>query len=851
MNFLYQLVIILISKIIISFQICAESFNITNQDKLLNIESRKNGDYIIRCVFSISNSDNCSKISFDGLLRVLAVKYAIKEIKQSHKMLPNISLGYIFNDACFNMPKTMGHAIDIVKNYRQNYCNLNEIQNEKIAEKNTCGLNSSNVIAVVGEYYSFTTINFASLLSLHNMPQISDGASSPLLSNRKRFKSFFRTIQPDDVQIEIIVATLKKFNWKYIFAIGSDDDYGKIALNTLRKRVTEENFCVIQDVYMPLINSPAQMQKHAQDIVTKLQNFEKAKVVIMFNYAKGMGEYVLREAEQRNITRLWFTSEAWNPEILTANVPKKQLESLLSVSLKYGNEIPEFKLYIADTVKSEYNCDIWLNTLISNEFKCDVKRKSDDSKYLLGSSTTNESCNVSIDYIITTLHKQNLNQVNYLINAITAIGHSLHYTACNKTKCRANVLPAEILETLKNVSFNTTSGQLFEFDSDHNPRFSQYSIEQIHLNGSIATFVDVGRWHSQKMLLNISLEKLKWPPWSRYSLPVSICNDDCQPGYKVEGEQRCCWTCKRCSVSEISYSFNAKNCSRCPDDHNTTDNIQCVQKRRFHVSYSHPIGIFGIILSSIGVFLMLGLSFIFLTTTKKITLQFRVELFFYILCILSSLSFFYTLIELAQPTKAICLARYIYFLLMLTSYSLIIFGMNLSVHRFFAKLVTRKETILLSLFIFFLLSFELFLLLLTLRKRTTYASIVNTDYEITKICVVDRSVYSLLAIIFPLSLLLIATVLAFSERDSKYYLNELKHLYFFGMSQCIITVAYILSINQVNALFQTLVTLITTNGYGYAFLFCLAFPKVYGILQAKRSKNNPDLKTKKLTEQVL
>ncbi|XP_047126340.1 extracellular calcium-sensing receptor isoform X1 [Hydra vulgaris] len=842
MNFLYQLVLILINKILISSQTCVESFNITNQDKLLNIESRKNGDYIIRCVFSISNSDNCTRISYDGLLRVLAVKYAIKEIKQSHKMLPDISVGYIFNDACFNMPKTMGHAIDIVKNYRQNYCKLNG--------KNGCGLNSSNVVAVVGEYYSFTTINFASLLSLHNIPQISDGASSPLLSNRKRFKSFFRTIQPDDVQIEIIVATLKKFNWKYIFAIGSDDDYGKIALNTLRKRVTEENFCVVQDVYMPLINSPTQMQKHAQDIVTKLQNFEKAKVVIMFNYAKGMGEYVLREAEHRNITRLWFTSEAWNPEILTADVPKKQLESLLSVSLKYGNEIPSFKLYIADTVKSEYNCDIWLNTLINNEFKCNVKRKSVDSKYLLGSSTTNESCNVSIDNIITTLYKQNLNQVNYLINAITAIGHSLHYTACNKTQCRANILPAEILETLKNVSFNTTSGQLFEFDSDHNPRFSQYSIEQVHLNGSTAAFVDVGRWHSQKMLLNISLEKLKWPSWSRYSLPVSICNNDCQPGYKVEGEQHCCWTCKRCSVSEISYSFNAKNCSRCPDDHNTTDNIKCVQKRRFYVSYSHPIGIFGIILSSIGVFLMFALSLIFLTTKKKIILQYRVELFFYILCIVSSLSFFYTLIELAQPSKTICLARYIYIFLMLTSYSLIIFGMNLSVHRFFAKLVTRKGTILLSLFIFFLLSFELFLLLLTLRKRTTYASIVNTDYEITKICAVDRSVYSLLAIIFPLMLLLTATVLAFSERDSKYYLNELKHLYFFGMSQCIITVAYILSINQVNALFQTLVTLITTNGYGYAFIFCLAFPKVYGTLQAKKSKNEPDLKTKKVTEQT-
>ena len=836
----HRLFILLNGLVTICSQICTELSFISKKNNVFDIKSSKSGDYIIPCIFSITKSDDCRQVSSDGLIRVFAVKYAINEIKKENN-LPNITLGYEFYDACFSLPKTMSHGIEIVKNYRRDYCFNNSIntsvQQENSVHQKISVQQKNSVIAVVGEYYSFTTISLASLLSLHNIPQISDGAPSPLLSDRNRFKTFFRTIQPDNVQIEMITAVLKRFKWKYIFAIGSDDDYGKIALNALKRETSEEGLCVIQDVYIPLLTSRSQMQQFARNVVMKLKDFEKAKVVVMFNYAKGMGEYVLQEAHNLNVKRVWFTSEAWNPEILTADVPLDQLQSLLSISLKYGDVIPEFKLFINETVRNEYNCDIWLKEWVKTEFNCNVYNKTQDGKFLFGYSLiANENCQISVDNIVAVLYKQNLNQVNYLINAVLAIGQSLRNAACNRTKCTTNVLPGEISTALKNVSFNTTSGQFFEFGLDHNPKFSQYTIEQIHLNGSVAKYVHVGNWDTQKASLNISLEKLKWPTWLQNKSPVSTCNADCVPGEMMIAKQKCCWVCKSCPKNQVSNSSNAENCSLCPDGYYTKDNIKCFKIPIRYISYSHQIGVFSIILSGIGMLLSLGTSIIFLVLRRKSTafMQDDVMSHFVTSSFLPVLSFCYTFLELGKPSKSVCLAQDFYLNLMLTSNGLLILSMNLSVRHFFTKFVSRKFKKPLPFFIIFLLVIEICLLLVWMKSKKGFVHKIIFEWEFFERCAIDSSVYYMVIKLYPALLLLTATILTFSERSSKYNFSELRNLYFFGMSHCIITIAYGLTINEVNDLYKPLVLLITTNGYGFAFIFCLTIPKIYIILTVKR-----------------
>ena len=801
-----------------------------------DFKSQKNGDYIIQNLFTITESADCSQVSIVGLLRVLAVKYAINEVNKNSDILPNITLGYIFNDACRSLPKVMSHGIEIVKNFRQG-CSAYFNQSTCVREKN-------KVIAVVGESYSFTNFNLASLLSLHNIPQISDQASSPLLSNPNLFKSFFRTIQSDDVQIKVMVEVFKRFNWKYIFAIGSDDDYGKVTLNTLKKLASEEGLCIIQDVYLPFLTSRSQMQQLARDVVMKLIDFENAKVVVMFNYAKGMGEYVLQEAHNLNVKRVWFTSEAWNPEVLTANVPLNQLESLLSISLNYGDPILGLKSFINETVNSEFNCDIWLKEWIKTKFNCSANNKSRDNNFLIGQSVfTKEFCQISIDGIISNLLRENLNQVNLLIDAVNALVQGLHTVACKRTPCRLDVQVEEVSMSLRNISLKSTSGDWLEFDSNHNPKYSQFFIDQIQLNGPIAKYVQVGRWDTETQFLSINETQLKW---LNNILPVSKCNADCVPGEVVIGKQVCCWGCEKCPTAKFSNSTNAESCFLCPNKYYTTDNIRCIPTQTFYVSYSHPIGITCITLSAIGMLFSIFIFVISLILRKKtITFQKDTILSFLTSVIIQIMTFAYVFVELYNPSQVVCMLQDTYFNLLIVMYGMVVIAKNKSINHFLSKLIknTKFTYTLLLLIFFIILIIETSLIALWFSKRISYIQELDIGHQVLQSCITDGSIAQILAHVFPAVVLFLATVLTFPERLSTDNFGEHRHLFFFSTALCVVTCAYEITVKQVSGQFQSLVVLMLINCFGFIFIFCLSVPKIYtailSVFKRIKSQTNP------------
>ena len=140
-------------------------------------------------------------------------------------------------------------------------------------------LNTGQNVAVIGAYYSYISLPLASLLSLYNIPQISYGSSSPLLSKKNLYRSFYRTIPSDKNQVDVFIDLLRRMNWTYVFVVAADDEYGKLFVTELKTEAFKNNICVPGELYIP--RDTSETIKTAKYIVQKLKAENNATVVIM------------------------------------------------------------------------------------------------------------------------------------------------------------------------------------------------------------------------------------------------------------------------------------------------------------------------------------------------------------------------------------------------------------------------------------------------------------------------------------------------------------------------------------------------------------------------------------------
>uniref|UniRef100_A0A670JGS5 G-protein coupled receptors family 3 profile domain-containing protein n=1 Tax=Podarcis muralis TaxID=64176 RepID=A0A670JGS5_PODMU len=144
-------------------------------------------------------------------------------------------------------------------------------------------------------------------------------------------------------------------------------------------------------------------------------------------------------------------------------------------------------------------------------------------------------------------------------------------------------------------------------------------------------------------------------------MPVSVCNDNCYPGYsrkKKEEEKFCCYDCAPCPEGMISNQKDMDACFKCPEiEHPNIDQTQCILKVLSYLSYKEDLGI---ILTILAISFSLLTSLILGTFIKhKATpiVKANNQTLTYILLISLLLCFLCSLLFIGQPGKAICLLR--------------------------------------------------------------------------------------------------------------------------------------------------------------------------------------------------
>lgn len=176
--------------------------------------------------------------------------YAVEQVDKDAHLLPNITLGYRIFDTC-GIPSRANAIVFsfVLKNaLKERIRMLNTTRDERARAFNLLwpGNQTSTepIAAVIGPGDSASSVVVASMLQVGNLPQISPSSTSDELS-QSYYKTFFRTVPPDNQQAKAISDIIEYFKWTYIAVIGSDSSYGRYGVRALENEAHKNNtYCI-------------------------------------------------------------------------------------------------------------------------------------------------------------------------------------------------------------------------------------------------------------------------------------------------------------------------------------------------------------------------------------------------------------------------------------------------------------------------------------------------------------------------------------------------------------------------------------------------------------------------------
>ncbi|XP_053217145.1 vomeronasal type-2 receptor 26-like isoform X6 [Podarcis raffonei] len=143
--------------------------------------------------------------------------------------------------------------------------------------------------------------------------------------------------------------------------------------------------------------------------------------------------------------------------------------------------------------------------------------------------------------------------------------------------------------------------------------------------------------------------------------PLSVCNDNCYPGYsrkKKEGEKFCCYDCAPCPEGMVSKWKDMDACANCPEDqYPNKEKTQCIPKVPSYLSYKENLGVSLVTLAIIFSFLTTLVLLTFVKHSNTPVVKANNHTLTYILLISLLLCFLCSFLFIGKPGKAICLLR--------------------------------------------------------------------------------------------------------------------------------------------------------------------------------------------------
>ncbi|MGH0149845.1 UNVERIFIED_CONTAM: hypothetical protein FKN15_043032 [Acipenser sinensis] len=208
------------------------------------------------------------------------------------------------------------------------------------------------VKAVVGCEYSEISIAVARVLNIQLIPQISYASSAEMLSDKRRFPAFLRSIPSDKHQTKAMVKLVNMSAWNWIGTIAIDDIYGRSAIELFISQATPMGICVDFKEFIPPVFSDTIIN----NIIEIIRKEKRVKVIVAFASPSFMKK-LFQAFEGEILDKIWIASDSWSTSSEVSALPNLNNVGKV-IGFTFQSENPA-SFY-------EYLKNVKLNKVISN-----------------------------------------------------------------------------------------------------------------------------------------------------------------------------------------------------------------------------------------------------------------------------------------------------------------------------------------------------------------------------------------------------------------------------------------------------------------------------------------------------
>ncbi|XP_002714814.1 G-protein coupled receptor family C group 6 member A [Oryctolagus cuniculus] len=569
-------------------------------EKMLSSEEHPRRPQIQKCVsFEIS-----------AFLQSLAMIHSIEMINNS-TLLSGIKLGYEIYDTCTEVPVAMAAALRFLFKFN---CSKETVEVK-------CDYSSYNprVKAIIGAGYSEITMAVSRLLNLQLIPQVSYESTAEILSDKIRFPSFLRTVPSDFYQTKAMAHLIQKSGWNWIGVITTDDDYGRLALNTFTNQAAANNVCIAFKEVLPAFLSDNAIEVRINQTFEKIIAETQVNVIVLFLRQFHVFD-LFNKAIERNINKIWIASDNWATATKIISIPNiKKIGKIVGFTFRRGN-MSSFHSFLQNLhmFPSDNNKPLHEYTMLL--CACAYVKDSDLSQCILNHSQGTLACKPNKTVEKNFMRKDFLWQytepglMHSIQLAVFALGYAIR-DLCHARDCQnPNAFqPWELLDVLKNVTF-TDGRNSFHFDArgDLNTGYDVVLWKEISGHMTIAKMAE---YDLQNDVFIVTNQETKNELRNLKQIQ-SKCSKECSPGQMkktTKSQHICCYECVNCPENHYSNQTDMDRCLLCNNETHWAPvrSTMCFEKEVEYLSWSDSLAILLLAVSLLGILFVLAISIIF------------------------------------------------------------------------------------------------------------------------------------------------------------------------------------------------------------------------------------------------
>ncbi|XP_062993155.1 vomeronasal type-2 receptor 26-like [Elgaria multicarinata webbii] len=488
------------------------------------------------------------------------------------------------------------------------------------------------------------------------------------------------------LQNQGIVELLQHFGWKWVGLITTDNEAGERFLQTMESMFSQNGICsefterlhanwqffdVADILNVALSHLPIFMETKATAVVIY---GESTTILGLAAFILIITAFPLIEHEYKGTTssgKVWITTAQidFTLHSLQKAFDMQMFHGAISFTI-HSKEIPGFQKFLQIITPSGSKADGFIKDFWEQAFECEIPN-SDPTR------EKNEACTgqETLQSLTSPFFEMCMMGHSYNIyNAVYAVAHALHTTYISLSNHRPmeegrklelqNVGPWQLHILIQRISFNNSAGDEIMFNELGKVagRFDVTNLITFPNNSYIRVKVGKLEPHaSPGNVLTITEEKINWQINLTQVPPLSLCNDNCQPGYskkKKEGVKFCCYDCAPCPDGMFSKEQDMETCVNCPEgQYPNKFQDGCIPKILNFLAFEETLAIISIssgLLLSLITALVLG---IFIRQRDTAMVKANNRSLTYILLISLLLCFLCSFLFIGKPKKVTCLLR--------------------------------------------------------------------------------------------------------------------------------------------------------------------------------------------------